>query len=103
RQSPRSRIPEVVLTQEVLHLWRGLGIDYVPAPHFGLMRPAWMPDSDSARLAWMQGRIRENFPRTRSHPPPLTPAAPPRLFPLPEVLGHHWRVLVRGGCRPILR
>src|SRR5204862_5711705 len=47
-------IADVVVAQEVLYLpWRRR-IDQIPAPDFGLVRPARVPDRDRARLARMQ-------------------------------------------------
>src|SRR5207245_2417655 len=81
---------------------RGL-IDQVPAPHFGLVRPAGMPDGDRAGLARVQRRIRENFAGAADEPRPLASFSAPLLLAMREIFGDDRRVLIRKRRRPVPR
>src|SRR5207253_4603847 len=94
-EAGRTRIANVVLAQEPFDLDRGVPVDQKPAPHLGLMRPAWMPDRDRARLARQQRGIREDLAGRADQPPGGVGApAPPLLFAMPEILGDLRRVLI---------
>src|SRR6202040_25202 len=92
-------IADVVVAQEILDLWRGGAVDHVPAPDFGLVRSARMPDCDRARLPRMQCRIREDFAGAANNAGPLAALLAPLLLAMGEILRDQWRVLIRGRHR----
>src|ERR1700730_2709841 len=95
-------VADVVVAQEILDLRRGGAVDHVPAPDFGLVRSARMPDCDRARLPRMQCRIREDFAGAADDARPLAALLAPFFFATGKIFRHHRGVLIGGRHRLVI-
>src|SRR5262249_17160506 len=87
-----TRITDVVVAQKILDLlWRRL-IDKIPAPAFGLVRAARLPYRDCARLAGVQGGVREDLAGASDDPRPFAPCFAAFGFAVREIFGNGRRM-----------
>src|SRR5205814_10380749 len=92
----RTGIADVVIAQEIVDLRRRRTVDQVPAPHFGLVRAARMPDGDRARLPRVQCRILEDFAGAADEAGPLGALLAPFFFAMADILRLHRGLRVSG-------
>src|SRR5207247_11224422 len=98
----RTGIADVVVAQDVLHLGGRVGVDQVPAPDLGLVRPARVPHRERARLARERRGVGEHRAGATEEPPVLAATALALLLAVAEVLRDDRRVLVGGSQRRVV-
>src|SRR5204863_1200859 len=76
-QPGRTRVADVVVTEEILHLGRRVGVDEIDPPALGLMWSARMPHGERPGLARERRCVRKHGARAAKKPPELTATALP--------------------------